>query len=88
MNFDKIKNEPLALIGACASIGLAAVATLSGQGFISDAVAGRATDVLTSFGQLLVVAAPFLTALTGRRFVYGPETVKQIDPTISGDKLP
>lgn len=87
MNLGKIKNEPLAFIGALVTIGLAAVATLAGQGFVSDAAAGKATDILTTGGQLLVVLAPFLTALIGRNFVFGPETVKQLDPAAGGSEV-
>ena len=78
MNFEKIKNEPLVLIGTLLSIAISAVATLLGAGFVSDVAAGRATEVLSSAAQLILVASPLIGAIIGRNFVYGPKTVEKL----------
>lgn len=83
MNLEKIKNEPLVLIGLILSIATSAVATLLGAGFVSDVAAGRATDILTSAGQLVVAFGPFIGAVIGRNFVYGPKTVEKIESDIA-----
>jgi hypothetical protein len=73
--FDK---EPALIIGTIVTIVVGAIATLSGNGFISDAVAGKATDLVNSIAQLLLLLAPLITAYITRGQVYSPATVAEI----------
>jgi hypothetical protein len=54
--------QPAAWIGIIVSCILAVLSVLTGQGVISDALAGRITDGVNAVAQLLVIAAPIVTA--------------------------
>lgn len=70
--------EPAAWIGIAVSCILAVLSVLTGQGVISDALAGRITDGVNAVAQLLVLLAPLVTALVIRQHVYSPDSVAQI----------
>jgi hypothetical protein len=70
--------EPALIIGTAVTILVGAIATLSGNGFISDAAAGKATDLVNSIAQLLVLLAPLIATAVTRGQVYSPETVEVI----------
>lgn len=61
--------EPVVWIGIITSVILAVVTTLLGQGVISDALAGKITDLVNAFAQLLVLVAPILAAIAARPLV-------------------
>ena len=67
-----MNKEPALIIGTVVTIVLAILTTLSGNGFISDALAGKLTDVVNSGAQLLVLLIPFITAAIVRQKVYSP----------------
>ena len=73
--FDK---EPALIIGTVVTILVGAIATLSGNGFISDAAAGKATDIVNSIAQLLILLAPLIATAVTRGQVYSPATVSEI----------
>ncbi len=50
--------EPVAIVGIVTSVILAVVSALMGQGVISDALAGKVTDVVNAIAQLIVLALP------------------------------
>ena len=58
--------EPVLIIGTIATILVGAIATLTGNGFISDVAAGKATDVVNSAAQLLILLAPIIAAAIAR----------------------
>ena len=64
-----MKSEPVLIIGTIATILVGAIATLTGNGFISDVAAGKATDIVNTGAQLLVLLAPVLAAIVARRKV-------------------
>jgi len=64
--------EPALIIGTVVTIILAAIQTLLGNGFISDAVAGTSTDLVNSIANLLVLLVPLITAAIVRTQVYSP----------------
>jgi hypothetical protein len=70
--------EPSLIIGTAVTIVIGIIATLSGNGFISDATAGRATDLVNAGAQLLVLLAPLVAAVITRSQVYAPSTVDTI----------
>jgi hypothetical protein len=80
--FDK---EPALIIGTAVTIIVGAIATLSGNGFISDAAAGKATDLVNAVAQLLLLLAPLIAAAITRGQVYAPATVAEIVDNVSAD---
>ena len=64
--------EPAIIIGAVLTVVLNLVASLAGQGFISDAIAGHLTDIFNSLGALVVALLPVITAIFVRQAVYSP----------------
>jgi hypothetical protein len=64
-----MNKEPALIIGTIVTIIVGAIATLSGNGFISDVVAGKATDVVNAIAQLLVLLAPIIAAIVTRQNV-------------------
>lgn len=75
MNLNK---EPAVIIGTVVAIVVGALATLSGNGFISDALAGKATDIVNSVAQLLVLLSPVIAGILTRPAVYSPATVAKL----------
>ncbi len=61
-----LNKEPALIIGTIVTIIVGAIATLSGNGFISDVAAGKATDIVNSIAQLLVLLAPIIAAIVTR----------------------
>ena len=61
--------EPVLIISTIVTILVGAIATLLGNGFLSDAVAGRATDIVNIIGQLLILAAPLIAGIIARNQV-------------------
>lgn len=55
--------EPAVWIGLIVTIILGAVATLTGQGFISDATSGQITDGVNAIAQLAVLFAPLIAGV-------------------------
>lgn len=53
--------EPAVWIGIIVSCILAVLSVLTGQGVVSDAIAGRITDGVNAVAQLLVILAPLIT---------------------------
>lgn len=66
--------EPAVIIGAILTVILNLIASLNGQGFISEVAAGGATDVVTALGALVVSLLPLITAILIRPAVYSPKT--------------
>ena len=67
-----MNKEPALIIGTIVTILLAVVTTLSGNGFISDALAGKLTDLVNGAGQLILLLLPLITAALIRTRVYSP----------------
>lgn len=61
--------EPAFWIGLAVTIVSGIVATLLGEGVISDALAGRITDAVEALAQLGVVFAPLIAGLLIRQKV-------------------
>lgn len=55
--------EPAFWIGLIVTIVLGLVQTLLGNGLISDAVAGKVTDITNAIAQLLVLLAPLIAGI-------------------------
>jgi hypothetical protein len=55
--------EPAVIIGTIATIAVGIIATLTGNGFISDVAAGKATDIVNSIAQLLLLIAPLIAGV-------------------------
>lgn len=55
--------QPAAWIGIIVSCILAVLSVLTGEGVISDALAGQITDGVEALAQLLVLLAPVITGL-------------------------
>lgn len=58
--------QPVVWIGIIASVAVAVVQALLGQGVISDVTAGKAVDTVNALGQILTVLAPVIAALVAR----------------------
>lgn len=71
MNMQK---EPALIIGTIVTIILGIIATLTGNGFISDALAGKLTDLVNAAAQLIILLIPFITAVLVRQKVYSPDS--------------
>lgn len=61
--------EPAAWIGLIVTIIVGIVSTLAGQGFISDVLAGKVTDVVNAIAQILLLLSPLIAGLLIRRNV-------------------
>lgn len=70
--------EPALIIGTVVTIVVAIITTLSGNGFISDAAAGKATDTVNAIQQIVVLLLPLITAVLTRTQVYSPATVQRV----------
>ena len=57
-----MNREPALIIGTIVTIVLGILATLQGDGFISDALAGKLTDLVTAGSQIIVLLIPLITA--------------------------
>jgi len=57
-----MSKEPALIIGTIVTIIVAALATLSGNGFISLALAGKLTDLVNGGAQLIILLIPLITA--------------------------
>ena len=66
--------EPAFWIGLIATIVIGIISTLSGQGVLSDAMAGKITDGVKALVQILTLLAPVIAAF----FIRG-----QVTPTAS-----
>jgi len=55
--------QPSFWIGLAVTLILGVVQTLTGNGLISDVAAGKATDLVNSTAQLLVLLAPLIAGL-------------------------
>lgn len=80
--------EPALIIGTVVTILVGAIATLSGNGFISDAAAGKATDLVNAAAQLLVLLAPLIATAVTRQNVYAPATVAEIVDEVASSPGP
>lgn len=81
--------EPAVIIATAAALITGVIVTLSGNGFISDAAAGRATDIVEAARQLAVLFLPFLaTGLATRSQVFSPDSVDKLtagsEPVVGG----
>jgi hypothetical protein len=70
--------EPAIIIGTIVTIIVAVITTLSGNGFISEAVAGKAVDAVNAIQQLILALLPLITAVLVRQQVYAPATVEKV----------
>ena len=66
--------EPAVIVGLIVTIILGVVQTLAGQGFISDVVAGKTTDIVNAISQLVLLLIPLITSIIVRQNVYSPAT--------------
>jgi hypothetical protein len=57
-----MNKEPALIIGTLVTIIVATLATLSGNGFISLALAGKLTDLVNGGAQLIILLIPLITA--------------------------
>lgn len=57
-----MNKEPALIIGTIVTIILGVVTTLDGNGFISDALAGKVTDAVNAIGQIIILLLPVITA--------------------------
>ena len=73
-----MQKEPAVIIGTIVTILLAVLQALSGNGFISDALAGKLTDLANGAGQLLLLLLPLITSILIRPTVYSPSTVQTV----------
>lgn len=75
--------EPVVIIGVAASCVIAVIQVLSGQGIISDVVAGHAIDATKALTQILTILAPVIAA-----FVARPQVTPVSAPTLpAGTKV-
>lgn len=67
-----MQKEPALILGTIVTIILGVVTTLNGDGFISDAAAGKVTDLVNAGAQLIVLLIPLITAAVIRQKVFSP----------------
>ena len=70
-----MSKEPALIIGTIVTIIVATLATLSGNGFISLALAGKLTDLVNGGAQLFILLIPLITAAIIRT---------KVSPAVSG----
>lgn len=70
---DRFKNEPAVIIGVIASAGLAAAASLIGDGIISPEIGDTLYNALSPEGGWLL---PIIIGIITRFFVFGPKTAQ------------
>jgi uncharacterized membrane protein len=58
--------EPVVWIGIIVSCIIAVLSVLTGQGVVSDALAGNITDGVNAVAQLLVILSPIIAAILSR----------------------
>lgn len=82
--------EPVLIITTIVTIVAGAIATLTGNGLISDVTAGKATDAVNGIGQLLVLLAPVIAGIVARGQVYSSNSVATIQAAAAatGDTPP
>jgi len=69
-----VDKEANLIIGTVVTIIVAAIATFTGNGFISDAVAGKATDIVNAVAQLLLLISPIIATVLARGQVFSRES--------------
>jgi len=73
-----LNKEAAVLIGVVATIILNALATLAGEGIISEALQGQLTDGVNAGAQILVALAPLIAGLLTRFQVFSKDTTQKI----------
>jgi hypothetical protein len=61
--------EPALIIGAIVTVLINLLASLAGEGFISDVLAGTLSDLVTSASALILALLPLITAALIRQRV-------------------
>lgn len=64
--------EPAVIIGAIVAVVLQVIGALTDQGFVSELVGGRLTDIANALGALSLALVPVITAILVRGAVYSP----------------
>src|SRR5689334_3596842 len=64
--------EPVAWIGVIVALAITIIQTLSGQGVISDAVAGRSVDAVNALAQVATIFVPIIIAIFVQRKAVTP----------------
>lgn len=67
MSFSIFGREPVRWVGIIVAVIAAVVGALLGEGVISDAVAGRITDLTANLSGILILLLPIITAEIARR---------------------
>jgi hypothetical protein len=70
--------EPAFWIGVIVTLILGVLQTLTGNGLISEVAAGKATDIVNSTAQLLVLLAPLIAGIVIRTQVT-PSSAPAVD---------
>jgi hypothetical protein len=69
--------EPVVIIGVIASCVIAVIQVLSGQGIITDVIAGHVIDATKALTQILTILAPVIAAFLAR-----PQVTPVANPTL------
>jgi len=89
--------QPVAWVAVLVAVAIAVIQTLTGQGVLGDAAAGKATDSVNALGQLLTIAIPVIvgalathtavTPLAGPALPSGT-TVQVYEPGVANSGTP
>lgn len=89
--------EPVAWVGVIVALAIAIIQTLTGQGVLSDAVAGRAIDATNALAQVATIFIPIVIGIFATRQAVTPTaspalptgtTVTVYDPGVTGSGRP
>lgn len=64
--------EPVAWVGVLVAVAIAVIQTLTGQGVLDDAVAGRAVDATNALAQLATIIIPIVVGIFATRQAVTP----------------
>jgi ABC-type Fe3+-siderophore transport system permease subunit len=64
--------EPVAWVGVIVALAIAIIQTLTGQGVLSDAVAGRAIDATNALAQVATIFIPVIIGIFATRQAVTP----------------
>ena len=64
--------EPVAWVGVIVGVAIAVIQTLTGQGVLGDAVAGKAIDAVNALGQVATIFIPVIIGIFAARQAVTP----------------
>jgi len=71
--------EPVVWVGILVAVAIGIIQTLTGQGVLGDATAGKAIDITNAIGQILTFLVPVIVGIIAARQQVTPTAAPTLD---------